>query len=109
MADYMSAARTLTATINRMRETEWWGLWTEARTVARHTNGPVGQLASAVDELFEIAHEWSDDGECVPFSAVDERAAEVAALEAVGLITTEPLDDGWRIVACADDALLVAA
>ncbi len=107
--DYLSAARTLADAISHARESECWGLWIEARTLAQRFSGPAGQLASVIDELFEIAMSWSDDGECVPFSAVDEREAEVAALESVGLIRTEPLGDGWRIVACPDDALLVAA
>lgn len=107
--DYMSAAKDLAKRIVSMRKSAYRGLWAEARIMARWTIGPVGQLASVIDELFEIAMSWSDDGECVPFSAVDERAPEVAALEAVGLIRTEPLDDGWRVVSCPDDALLVAA
>lgn len=103
--DYMSAAKTLAEMITIMRETEQWGLWTEAQTFADREEGPVAALAGALDELFTIANDWSRDGDCVPFSAFEDRRAEIAALESVGLIRAEPMDDGWRIVSCDDDTL----
>ena len=39
-----------------------------------------------------------------PSSAFGDRRGQIA-LESVGLIRTEPMDDGWRIVSCDDDAL----
>lgn len=103
--DYTDAAKTLAKMIRIMRRTEQWGLWTEAQTFADREEGPVAALAMALDELFTIARKWSTNGDCVPFGAFEDRRAEIAALEAVGLIRTEQIDDGWRIVACDDDRL----